>query len=147
MTKYVDIDEYKYFGYGIGFDRKVTFSFSSGFGRNVIIFVVDMSSSVHLDNKKKDIQNLGEGSTQGLYGTTLNKEKMYSNCFTENSKRFCLSLHLNRENSYLFVNDTEVIKFKEKYSGIVATPLCLRNISKEFSVDNMKKDWTKWICL
>ena len=52
-----------------------------------------MSSSVHLDNKKKDIQNLGEGSTQGLYGTTLNKEKMYSNCFTENSKRFCLSLH------------------------------------------------------
>ena len=93
MTKYVDIDEYKYFGYGIGFDRKVTFSFSSGFGRNVIIFVVDMSSSVHLDNKKKDIQNLGEGSTQGLYGTTLNKEKMYSNCFTENGKRFCLSLH------------------------------------------------------
>ena len=52
-----------------------------------------MSSSVHLDNKKKDIQNLGEGSTQGLYGTTLNKEKMYSNCFTENGKRFCLSLH------------------------------------------------------
>ena len=93
MTKYVDIDEYKYFGYGIGFDRKVTFSFSSGFGRNVIIFVVDMSSSVHLDNKKKDIQNLGEGSTKGLYGTTLNKEKMYSNCFTENNKRFCLSLH------------------------------------------------------
>ena len=54
-------------------------------------------------------------------------------------KNFCLSLHYNGTNSYLFVNDIEIIKFKAKNSEIVATPLCLGNISKHWSVDNMKK--------
>ena len=54
LTKHNDIDEYKYFGYGIGFDRKGTFPIGNGFGRNCITFGVDMSSSVHVDNKKKD---------------------------------------------------------------------------------------------
>ena len=48
-------------------------------------------------------------------------------------------LRYNGANSYLFVNGTEVIKFKAKDSEIVATPLFLGNISKEFSVNNMKK--------
>ena len=48
-------------------------------------------------------------------------------------------MHYNGDNSYLFVNATEICKFKAKYSEIVATPLCLGNISKDFSVDNMKK--------
>ena len=86
-----------------------------------------MSSSVHIDNKRKDILVLGKGLTQGLNGTTLTAEKMYSINFTENNKKFCLSLHYNGANSYLFVNGTEIIKFKAKDSGIVATPLCLRN--------------------
>ena len=56
LTKNADIDKYKYSGYGIGFDRRGSFSFpGGGFGQNVIIFGVDMSSSVHVDNKKKDI--------------------------------------------------------------------------------------------
>ena len=50
-----------------------------------------------------------------------------------------MSLHYNGANSYLFLNGTETIKFKAKDSEIVATPLCLRNISKYFSVDNVKK--------
>ena len=50
-----------------------------------------------------------------------------------------MNLHYNRENCYLFVNGTEIIKFKAKDSEIVATPLCLVNFSKDFSVDNMKK--------
>ena len=54
-------------------------------------------------------------------------------------KNFCSSLHYNGTNSYLFVNDIEIIKFKAKNSEIVATPLCLGNISKHWSVDNMKK--------
>ena len=54
-------------------------------------------------------------------------------------KKFCLSLHYNGANSYLFVNGTEIYKFKAKDSEIVATPLCLGNISKDFSVDNRKK--------
>ena len=50
-----------------------------------------------------------------------------------------MSLHHNGHNSFLFVNGTETYKFKAKNSEIVASPLCLRNISKDFSVDNMKK--------
>ena len=54
LTKNADIDKYKYSGYGIGFDRRSSFSFSSGgFGQNILIFGVDMSSSAHIDNKKK----------------------------------------------------------------------------------------------
>ena len=64
---------------------------------------------------------------------------MYSINFTENNKKFCLSLHCNGANSYLFVNGTEIHKFKAKDSEIVTTALCLGNISKEFTVDNMKK--------
>ena len=59
--------------------------------------------------------------------------------FTEKSKKFCLSLHYNEANSYLFVNGTEIHKFKAKDSEIVASPLCLGKISKDSSVDNMKK--------
>ena len=54
-------------------------------------------------------------------------------------KNICLSLHYNGANSYLFVNGTEIHKFKAKDPEIVASPLCLGNISKDFSVDNMKK--------
>ena len=54
-------------------------------------------------------------------------------------KKLCLSLHYNGANSYLFVNCTEIYKFKAKDSEIVATPLCLANIWKDWSVDKMKK--------
>ena len=64
---------------------------------------------------------------------------MYSINFTVTKEKFCLSLHYNGANSYLFVNGTEIYKFKAKYSEIVAAPLCLGNISKDWSVDNMKK--------
>ena len=97
-----------------------------------------MSSSVHVDNKKKDILILGKGPTQGLEHT-LTAEKMYSINFTVTRKKFCLSLHYNGANSYLFVNGKEIHKFKAKDSEIVATPLYLGNISKDWSVDNMKK--------
>ena len=64
---------------------------------------------------------------------------MYSINFTEHSKKFCLSLHYNGENSSLFVNGKEVHKFKAKYFEIVTSPLCLGNILKDWSIDNMKK--------
>ena len=62
-------------------------------------------------------------------------------------KKLCLSLHYNGANSYLFVNDAEIDKFKAKDSEIAANPLCLGNISKDFSVDTMEKNKIKWICL
>ena len=66
---------------------------------------------------------------------------MYSVNFTVARKKFCLSLHYNGANSYLFVNGAEIIKLKAKDSEIVATPLFLKNISKDWSVDNMKSTW------
>ena len=59
--------------------------------------------------------------------------------FTENNKKFCLSLHWNGANNYLFVNGREIYKLKAKNSEIVATPLCQGNISKDWTVENMKK--------
>ena len=64
---------------------------------------------------------------------------MYSINFTKQNTKCCLSLHYDGANGYLFVNGTEIIKFKTKVSEIVATPLCLGNISRDWSVDNMKK--------
>ena len=97
-----------------------------------------MSTSIHIDNKKKDILVLGRGPTQGLE-STLTAEKIYSINFTVTKKKFCLSLRYNGGNSYLFVNGTEIIKIKAKDSEIVASPLCLGNISKDWSTDNMEK--------
>ena len=64
------------------------------------------------------------------------KEKTY---FTTTKKKFCLSLHHNGVNSYLFVDGKEIVKFKAKDSKIVASPLCSGNFSTDWSTDNMKK--------
>ena len=64
---------------------------------------------------------------------------MYSISFTVSKKKFLLSLHYTGANSYLFVNGKEIVKFKAKGSEIVASPLCLGNISKDWSTDNMRK--------
>ena len=64
LIKNADIDKYRYSGYGIGFDGKIFYSYpSGGTGRNVIIFGAGMSSSGHVDNKKKEILILGKGPT------------------------------------------------------------------------------------
>ena len=97
-----------------------------------------MSSSAHIDNNKKNKLVLGIGPTQGLEHT-LTAEKMYSVNFTVTNKKFCLSLHYNVGNSYLFVNGTEFYKFKAKVSEILVGPIYLGNLSKDWSVDNMKK--------
>ena len=140
LTKNADINQYKYYGYGIGFDKKGEFSFGNGFGGNCIIFGVDLSGSPH-GNNKKNILVLGKDFVRGINNTTIYAEKLYSVNFAEKNKKFCLSLHHNGgTDSYLFVNGTEIHKFKAKDSEIVASPLCLGNISEDFSVDNMKKN-------
>ena len=132
ITKNADMDKNKYSGYGIGFGRSSVYLLPDGsFGRNVVIFGVDMNSSVYIDNKGKDILILGKCPA----------EKMYSVNFTDHRKKYCLSLHYNGANSYLFAYGREIIKFKAKYSKIIATLLCLGNISKDWSVDNMKRNW------
>ena len=132
LTKNNDIYKYEYAGYGIGFDSKGTFSCPGGsFAQNVIMFGADMSSSVHPNSRTKGILILGERFTQRLEDTTLYPEKMYSINFTATIKKFCLSLHYDGANSYLFVKAAD--------SELVANPLCLGNISEDFSVVNMKK--------
>ena len=72
LTKNTDIDKYQYSSYGIGFDRRSNFSFpNGGFGQNVIIFGVDMSSFAHVDNKKKDVNS---------WRRTNTRLRTYTNC-------------------------------------------------------------------
>ena len=101
-----------------------------------------MSSSTKIDNRKKDILILGKSPTQGLEHT-LAAEKLYSINFTKENTKFCLSLYYNGANSYLFANGKDIIKFKAKDSEITPYELCLGNISKDWSVENMKKSRLK----
>ena len=124
LVNNVDIDKCKYSGDGIRFDIRWTFSYPTGggFDKNVIIFGVDMTSSVHDDNKKKDLSIFGEGPTQRLDYKALTAEKKYSLNFTETRKKFCLSLHFIEAKICLFLSGTE----------ISINPSSLGNISKDF---------------
>ena len=108
-------------------------------GKNFIIFQADMSSSVHIDNKRKAILILGEGPTQALHDNTLTAEATHHINFTQPGKRFVLSLHYNESNSFPFVNATKIYQFKANDSKIKNYTLCLGNISKDFIINNMKK--------
>ena len=100
-----------------------------------------MGSTTKIDYRKKYILILGEGPTPGLEHT-LGAEKTYSINFTVTGKKSCLRLNYNVSNCYLFVNGKKIHKFKAKDSEIIATPLFLGNISKDWSVDNMKTKQT-----
>ena len=94
------------------------------------IFRANLSSSIH------DRANLGKDFLQGVNSTTIYAEKLYSTNFTVTNKNFSLSLDYNGDNSYLFVNRKQIAKFKAADSEIVPYPLCLGNISKDFSSIN-----------
>ena len=139
LTKNADIDKCKYSGFGIGFDSKGSFSHQSGgYGKNIIIFGADFSSSAHANNKVNNILVLGKDFIREINGTKIYAGKMYSTNFTVDKKKLCSSLHYNGENSYLFVNGKEIHKFKGKYSEIVPYPLYLGGLSKDFEVGYMR---------
>ena len=98
-----------------------------------------MSSSVHANNKNKDVLTFGKGKTKGLDNISLTAEAEYFINFSRSERKFCLSLHYNGSNSFLFVNATKIHQSKGKGSEIKRHPLCLGNISKDVSVYNMKK--------
>ena len=116
QTKNADPDKYGYSDYGIGLEARSQFSWSySKCGKNVIVFGADMSSSVHVNNKNKNIVVLGEGPTQGLDDTTLTAKTKYPINFTESGKKFVLSLHFNGSNSFLYVNaKKKCVNLKQK---------------------------------
>ena len=112
MVKIDDEENYVYSGYGLAFDRKGLWSFNDDFSRNVMILGVDNSSSSHTDKIKNDFLILGEGPTYGINGSFGAPEKKFSINFAKAKTKFCLSLHYNADNSYLFVNGKETYKFK-----------------------------------
>ena len=87
-----------------------------------------------LTNRANNIIVFGKYFIQGTNGTTIYAEKMHTSNFTVYGKKVCLSLHYNSDDSYLFANGRQIVKFKAKYSEIVPYPLCLGNISKDFSI-------------
>ena len=140
QTKNTDPYKCKYSGYGKGVDSRSEISFTDGIaGKNVMFFGADMNSSVDIDNKNKIILILGEGPTQWLDDTTLIAEAKYPINFTQSRKRFVLTLNYNGSNSLLFVNAIKIYQFKAKGSKIKDYALCLGNISKDFTINNMKK--------
>ena len=125
-----DTDKYIYSGYCLGFHSSGQFSHpQGGMVRNIIIFRVDLSNSVHETNKTQNILILGHGLTQKVNNTTIYAEKKYSPNFSAENKIFCLILHYNGDDSYLIVNGKEVTKFKAKKSEIKENQLTLGSIS------------------
>ena len=110
-----------------------------------IIFGADLSSSVHIDNKRKDILSLGKGQTHGLDDTTWTVEAKYPINITQSGKRFVLSWYYKWSSSFLFLYATKIYQFKAKFSKAKDYVLCLRNISNDFAINNKKKNRLKEI--
>ena len=108
-------------------------------GRNVLIFGVDMSFSAHATNRANHIYLMGEGLTQGINGTTIYVEKNYYRNFTDPGKKFVLRLHYNGDNSYLFINGRQELKFKAKDDQIINEKLFLGNLSSEWTKSESEK--------
>ena len=133
ITRNTDTSKYKYKGYGICFDSGGAFSKGNINNRkNILIFGVDEGSLVHANNKASNIYVMGDLFVQGINDTKLYAEKVYSQNFTQPSKKFVLSLHYNRDDSYLFVNDKQELKFKSKTTHLVKEKLCLGNLSGQW---------------
>ena len=132
-----DTSKHKYEGYGICFDEGGMFSMGNiNNGRNVLIFGVNENSVIHSNSKANNIFIMGDGFVQGINDATLYAEKIYSQNFTVVNKKFVLRLHYNGDDSYLFVNGKQELKFKAKYDQIVKEILCLGNISDDWTAAN-----------
>ena len=147
ITKNADTSKYDYKGYGICFDERSEFGHTipeGGFAhttdaRNVLIFGVDMSFSVHKTNRANHIYLMGTGLTQGIHDTTIYAEKNFYRNFTEPGKKFALSLHYNGDDSYLFVNGRQELKFKAKDDQVINEKLCLGNLSVQWTTSESEK--------
>ena len=134
-----DTDQWQYSGYGIGFDLNGSFTHpDGGNGKNVIMFGADLGNSRHATNKTQYVLVLGYGLIQKINDTTIYAEQMYSPNFTVDDKRFCLSVHYNGDNSYLFVNGKNVTKFKAKNSELIKYPIWLGGPSKDYTENSLK---------
>ena len=98
-----------------------------------------MSFSAHATNKANHIHLMGEGLTQGINGTTIYAEKEFYRNFTDFGKKFMLSLHYNGDDSYLFVNGRQELKFIAKTDQLVKEKLCIGNLSDQWTTSESEK--------
>ena len=142
-----DNSKNNYKGYGMCFEQGSQFghTMSEGDrthitnGRNVIIFGADMSFSVHATNRANHIYLMGDRLTLGINDTAIYVEKKYFRNFTEPSVKFVLSLHYNGNDSYLFVNGRQELKFKCKTDQLVKEKLCIGNLSDQWTASESEK--------
>ena len=142
-----DSDKNNSKGYGICFDERSQFGHTmtedgithTSNGRNILIFRVDMSFSAHATNRANHIYLMGDGLTQGIHDSTLYAEKKYFRNFTETFSKFVLSLHYNGDDSYLFVNGRQELKFKCKTDQLVKEKLCMGNLSDQWKASESEK--------
>ena len=140
ITKNADTSKCKYKGYGICFDEGGTFGIGNiNNGRNVLICCVHESSLVHANNKANNIFIMGDGFVQGINDMTLYTEKIYSQNFTQQNKKFVLSLHYNDNDSYLFINVKQELKFKTKPDQSIKEKLCKGNLSDQWTTSESEK--------
>ena len=147
ITKNANTSKYKYKGYGICFDESEEFTHVRKEGnfnhttlaRNVIIFGADMSFSKHANNKASNIYVMGKDYIQKINDTTIYAEKMFYRNFTDPGHKFILRLYYNGDNSLLFVNGREELKFKTKTNQIINTNLYLGNLSNDWTRNESAK--------
>ena len=148
ITKYLtDNSKNNYKGYGIGFDERSEFGHTiteggfthTTYARNVLIFGVDMNFSVHATNRVNNIYVMDTGLTQGINDTTIYAEKNFYKNFADFGKKFMLSLHYNGDDSYLFVNGRQELKFKAKTDQLVQEKLCIGNLSDQWTTNESEK--------
>ena len=147
ITKNTDTSKYNCKGYGICFDEGGQFGHTiteGGFAhttnaRNVLIFGADMSFSVHATNRANNIYVMGELFVQGIDDTRLYAEKKFYRNFTGPGKKFILSLHYNGDDSYLFVNGRQELKFKCKTDQLVKEKFCIGHLSDQWTTSESEK--------
>ena len=140
ITKNADTSKYKYKGYGICFGEDAVFSIGNvNNGRNVLIFGVHEDSVIHTNNKANNMFIMGDGFAQGINDTSLYVEKMYNQNFTQPNTQFVLSLHYNGDDSYLFVNGKQELKFKAKTESLIREKLYIGKISDKWSTSESEK--------
>ena len=98
-----------------------------------------MSSSVHATNRANNIYVMDKDFIQGINDTTIYAEKLFHNNFTEFGVKFVLSLHYSGDNSYLFADSRQELKFKVKDDQIISERLCLGNLSSESTTSESEK--------
>ena len=147
ITKNTDSSKNNHTGYGLCFYeggefghtvRQCNFDRTTN-AKNVIILGINMSSSIHGTNRANNIYVMGKDFIQGINYTTIYAEKLFHNNFKEFGVKFVLSIHYNGDNSYLFANGRQELKFKAKDGQIINKKLCLGNLSSEWTTDESEK--------